>query len=221
MFGEVVFISEILGDVGYFDLDVLWAVNRILKVKVGDDEAGKIGARARQDTVDRDIDEFKMGNVCDNVARVSDVVAVNGGPCAVGIRFLGVDKTDNLGVGDLFASFDGDILITNEMKIVGALDILAGTVGSFTNSLTETTDFIEIGFIPNLREFGMNTQLVVIKELVCANVEYRHCPLGDESVREAVAGGLGGGENIFYVRACAVGNRLLVHHPCRQGRGCS
>ena len=39
-------------------MDILWAVDRSPKNKIVDVEAGNFGARARQDTVEHDLDEF-------------------------------------------------------------------------------------------------------------------------------------------------------------------
>ena len=128
---------------------------------------------------------------------------------------MGEDKIDHLGVGDFFVVADEDIFIVDEMKIVGAPDLLADTIGSFTDSLTETHKLIGIGFIPNLGEFGINAQMAVLKDFACVDVEHRHCPLGYESGMEVAAGGLGGDDAIGCTRESAVVVRLLGPHPCK------
>ena len=69
---------------------------------------------------------------------------------AFGIILLGEYKIDHLGVGDLFVEVRRDIIIIDEMKIDGVLDLLADTVRSFTNFLTEMLKLIVIVFIPNI-----------------------------------------------------------------------
>ena len=59
VFGEVVFIDKVLGNVNEFDSDVLRAVKRSFKVKIGYVEAGKPGAWSQQDTVEYQIENFQ------------------------------------------------------------------------------------------------------------------------------------------------------------------
>ena len=164
-------------------MDILWAVKRSLKVKIRDVKAGKIGSRARQDTDEHDIEEFKQGSVCTEVTRVAYVVAANGDPWAFWIIFFGEDKTDHLNVVDFFAAVNGGILIIDEMKNDGALDSLAGTAGSLIDSLTDTHKLVGIRCILNIGYFRMNEQLAVIKELACVVVKHRHFPIGSKSYR--------------------------------------
>ena len=63
---------------------------------------------------------------------------------------MGEYKIDHLGVGDLFVEVRRDIIIIDEMKIDGVLDLLADTVRSFTNFLTEMLKLIVIVFIPDI-----------------------------------------------------------------------
>ena len=144
VFSEVLFINKKMSKVGYFESDILWEVDRSLKNNIVDAEAGNFGVRARQDTVEHDIDELKRGSICANSTGLVYTVAINGDPCAVGIRFWGADKTDNLGVGYFFAAVNEDIFIIDEMKSVSALDCLSRTVRSFTNYFTETPEVVGI-----------------------------------------------------------------------------
>ena len=48
---EVVFVDEFLRDVGKFDSDIFWSVERCAKVEVFDVEAGKAGVWRGDDAV--------------------------------------------------------------------------------------------------------------------------------------------------------------------------
>ena len=65
------------------------------------------------------------------------------------------------------------------MEGVSSFDTLTSAVGYSANALTETTHFIEGGFIPNLGEFGMSAKLKIFEEIACVEVDHRHCPLGN------------------------------------------
>ena len=99
------------------------------------------------------------------------------------------------------------------MKSTSALDFLADTIRSFAYFLRETPELAGIGFVPNIGEFGMNSQFSVLKELASVNVEHSHLQLGYESGRYAVAGGLGRGDKIGCARALSVGYRFCGSSP--------
>ena len=115
VFGEDVFINKFLGNVGEFDSDVLWAVERIFEVKIGDVEAGKLGAWERQDTVEYQIEKFQRGSVGANISWLADVVATDRNAGVVGVGFLRADKTDELGVGDFLAMIHGDVFVVDNV----------------------------------------------------------------------------------------------------------
>ena len=50
--GEVIFINKFLRDVGKFDSDIFWLVERCAKVEVFDVKAGKAGIWCGYDAVD-------------------------------------------------------------------------------------------------------------------------------------------------------------------------
>ena len=130
VFGEVVFISKVLGNVHKFGSDVLWAVEISFKVKIGDVKAGKLGVWARQETVEYQIDGFQLGSVGTNISRVADMVATDRNSGAVGFGFLWVEITDDLGIGDVPPKIHWDFFVVDNMEGVSAFDMMTSAVGA-------------------------------------------------------------------------------------------
>ena len=86
-------------------------------VKVGDVNAGKIGAWARENSVNNSFDEFEGASVGTDITRVADAVATDGDSCSVVISFLGSNKTYHLGVGDFFASVGMNVFKVDDIKV--------------------------------------------------------------------------------------------------------
>ncbi len=55
---ELVFVNEFLGDVGKLDADVLWRVQRAVKIEVLEVHGGKPGITLGENTVEEQLDKF-------------------------------------------------------------------------------------------------------------------------------------------------------------------
>ena len=115
-----------------------------------------------------------------DVEGITDAVASNGDMSAVGIGFSGVDFADDLRVGDFLAAVGGDGVVVDDKEGVGAVDAFAGAFRVGFNALAETSEFIGVGFIPNLMKLGVLVELTVFKGLACFAVENWHCPFCEE-----------------------------------------
>ena len=144
MFGEVLFIDKVLGNVGKFGSGVLWAVERVFEVKIEDVKAGKLGAWARQDTVEYQLDKFQRGSVGANIAWVADMFVTNLNTGVVGVGFLRADNTDDLVLGDFLPMIHGDVFVVDKMEGVSAFDTMTSAIGASDNALTRTTHFIGV-----------------------------------------------------------------------------
>ena len=76
----------------------------------------------------------------------------------------------------------------NDKEGVGAVDALAGAFRVGFNALAETSEFIGVGFIPNLMKLGVLAELTVFGGLVCFAVENWHCPFCEKHDGVLVAG---------------------------------
>ena len=63
---------------------------------------------------------------------------------AVGIRFLGANKIDHFGIGDLLAAAVWNVLVADDLQGICAFDTLTCIGGVGTNALEEATKFIGV-----------------------------------------------------------------------------
>ena len=117
--------------------------------------------------------EFKGASVGADIAWIADAVTTNGDACSVGLGFLGTNKTHHLGVDDFFASVRRDVIKIDDVESVSSIDTFASAVGTNTNTLTEATQFIGVGFIPDGREPRMIAELPIFEELACVHIKDR------------------------------------------------
>ena len=76
MLHEVVFIDEVLRDVGELDFDVFRVVQRSAEIEVRDVEGAELGTFAgEKNTVNHELDKFKWSSFRANIAWVADSVA--------------------------------------------------------------------------------------------------------------------------------------------------
>ena len=68
--GEVIFIGKLLGDVGKFDFDVLWAVKWGTEAKCFYIEGSVFGALSGEDAVEKDVEKLQGCRVCTCVPKV-------------------------------------------------------------------------------------------------------------------------------------------------------
>ena len=80
------------------------------------------------------------------------MIAVNGDKRAVGIALLWADLANHFGVSGLFSAVGGYIFESDEVKGVGSFDTLASAVRGGANALAESTEFVQVGIVPDLVE---------------------------------------------------------------------
>ena len=107
VFCEVVFVDEVLRDVGKLDAAILWALEGGTEVEVFEVEAGKLGVASGQNAVDDELDKLERACGCANVARITDAVATNGVSCAMRVGFDGLHFAHHFGVSNLCAGRGG------------------------------------------------------------------------------------------------------------------
>ena len=172
--GEVVFCDEFFGDVGEADANVFGTIERSAEIEVVDVEGYESGAFERDDAIDHEIDKFEWGGFGADVAGVADTVAADGDASAVGIGFFGTDFANDLGVSDFFAAVGRDVVVVNYKEGDGAVDVLVGAFWVGAYALAEASEFVGVGFIPNLVELGVFAELTVFESLACFAVKNWH-----------------------------------------------
>ena len=145
-------------------MDIFGAVEWGLQIKVSYVEGAELGIFLGEDTVDHDFDQFERGCFGANVSCVADAVASDGDLCAIGVSFFWADFADDLGVGDFFASFVGNVVVVNDVEGFGALNAF-GAIWIGADALTEAAEFIGVGFAPDLFVFGVLEELAVFEGL--------------------------------------------------------
>ena len=91
------------------DTHVITSIERGAHIEVGNAKRGKPGVAARQDTVDKDLDEFQVDSGCTNITRIENAIATNGNMISIGVSFIGLDLTEYFGVGYLFYTFSRNV----------------------------------------------------------------------------------------------------------------
>ena len=175
---EVVFINEVLRDVGELDFDVFGTIQRGAEIEVGDVEGAEACTFAGENTVDHEFDQFKWCRFGADIAWVADAVAANGDAGSVGIGFFGAHFADHLGVGDFFAAVDGYVFVVYDVEGVCAFDSLAISTRVVSNALAETTKFVSIRLVPDGAELGVFAELAIFKGFACIVVYDRGGEVG-------------------------------------------
>ena len=108
---EILFVDELLGDVGQHYADVFWPVEWGLEVKVFDVKGDKRCALPRENAVEVEFYEIKRCSLGADVARVCDVL---GGDCdasAVGVGLFRSDASYNLQEGNALPAVGGNVFV--------------------------------------------------------------------------------------------------------------
>jgi hypothetical protein len=186
---EVVFINEVLRDVGELDFDVFRTIQRGAEIEVGDVEGAELGAFTGENTVNNELDKFKGSSFGANIAWVADSVAGYRDSGAVRISFLWANFADNIAVANFFETFGRNVSEVNDMEGICAVHRWLGGVRAFV-SLAETSKFFSIGRAPDVFVLGMFDELTVFKRFSSLMVE--DC-CGNEGIDGCVGtSGLGG-----------------------------
>ena len=167
---EVVFINEVLRDVGELDFDVFRTIQRGAEIEVGDVEGAELGAFAGENTVNHELDKFKGSSFGANIAWVADSVAGYRDSGAVRISFLWANFADNIAVANFFETFGRNVSEVNDMEGVGAIYRWLGGIRTF-ESLAETSEFFGVGGAPDVFVLGMFDELTVFKRFTRFVVE--------------------------------------------------
>ena len=91
------------------DTHVITSIERGAHVEVGNTKRGKPGVAARQDTDDKDLDEFQGDSGCANIPSIENVITTYGDTSLVGVRFLGLDLAYYFSVVDFFSAFSRNV----------------------------------------------------------------------------------------------------------------
>ncbi len=116
---EVVFLDELLRDVGELDANIFGIGHGSIKVEVLKVNGAEPCALPGEDTVEEEFDEFKGCGVGANVARIANPVSADGDTGSVRIILLWADFTDHHGMTDLLALVEGDVVVVNDKESVG------------------------------------------------------------------------------------------------------
>ena len=81
--GEIVFVDELIGDVGKFDTNIFEAIKRRAQIEILDAKASKFGTPTGQDTIENKLGKFEGTSRRADVTRVANEVATNGDARAV------------------------------------------------------------------------------------------------------------------------------------------
>ena len=186
---EVVFVDEVLRDVGELDFDVFRTIQRGAEIEVGDVEGAELGAFAGKNTVNHELDKFKWCSFRANIAWVADSIAGYRDSGAVRISFLWAHFADDIAVANFFETFGRNVGKINDMEGIGAVHRWLGGIRTVV-SLAETAEFFGIGGAPDVFVLGMLDELSIFQGFTGFMVE--DC-CGNEGIDGCVgASGLGG-----------------------------
>jgi hypothetical protein len=133
---EIVFVDELVGNIGELDADVFRVVETSSEIEVFDIVANKFGTWTRENAVDLDLEGFEGACVGADVAGIDDTIATDGDSSAIFFFFVGLDLANYLGVRDLFATFERDVFVSDDMKGFGALNAFLGAGRILADALT-------------------------------------------------------------------------------------
>ena len=112
--------------------------SRGLEVKVFYVKGDKLGALARKDAVDEQLDEIQGGSLGTDVSRICDVMAYNGDASAVGVRFVRAKSAHDFREGNSLAAVGRDVIVEDDVECVGAFySFLCGVLGVSANPLAQ------------------------------------------------------------------------------------
>ena len=138
-------------------------VKGCVQAEVGDVKDCKLGAFAREHTVEEDLEKFKRAGGGVDVAWVVDLVSANGDFSAVWILLVGVYFSDNFGVGYLFSTVVRYVLVVDEEEDIGAKDAPTCAIGASSNAPAQATKFFGVGLVPSVCVCGVLAELAVLK----------------------------------------------------------
>ena len=113
---DIVFLYEIVWNVGDFDTDILRMTKGGFSVEVFDVKADRFRARVREGAIDLNIESFKQACIGANFTRVDDVVVPNGDVSAVLFFLVWFVFANSFGVCDLPLSIGWGILVADGME---------------------------------------------------------------------------------------------------------
>jgi hypothetical protein len=170
---EVVFLDELVRDVGELDAHIFGVGHGSVKVEVFKVNGAEPCALPGEDAVEEELDEFKGCGVGASVARKANPVAAYGDTSSVRVILVWADFTDHHGVADLLALVEGDVLEVDEKEGVGTPYPLFGWRSSRANALAKPPELVSVGGIPHSLVAGVPTKLAMLEELTCSRVQDR------------------------------------------------
>ena len=96
-----------------------------------------------------ELDSDHVNRWCATVARVVEEIAAHHGSCAVGVLLLRAIIYTDLGIRDIAFAVIWDVLALDEYNSVG-------TFADSRDALSETSEFLCVGFAPQLCVLGVH-----------------------------------------------------------------
>ncbi len=116
---KLVFIDELVGGVQNFDANVFGLEHGRVKVDVFKINGTKACTFLREYTVEEELEKLQQRCVSTHIARVADVVATNGDPCAVRLVLVWTDFTYNHGMAYFLSLVQQDVVVVDAKERVG------------------------------------------------------------------------------------------------------
>jgi hypothetical protein len=116
---ELVFINELIRDVQDFEAKVFRLRHGSVKVEVLKINGAKVCTFSREYTVEEELKKFQGCCVSTQIARVTNVVATNGDPCAVRVIPVWIDFTYNHGMAYFLSLVQWDVVVDDAKECVG------------------------------------------------------------------------------------------------------
>ncbi len=109
--------------------------------------------------VDEELNNLQGSSFCAGVSRVADSVASDGGVNAVGVFLLGSDFTYHFHVCDFVAAASRYVGMHNRAEGVHAFNaLLVWQHRVLSNALAQASEFVSIGYVPNVLVWWMMPQ---------------------------------------------------------------
>ena len=185
---KIIFVDELVRNIGELNADVFGNIERSCEVEVFDIVTNEFSSGTREYTVDLKLECFERACVGSNIARIDDAIAANGDASALFFFFVGLDFTNHFSVCDLLASFRWNVFVSDDMKGFSTCNALLVASGILADALAETTKFVCIQAVPGVFVFGMTAEGAMLKQQAGGGVEDGEGPSIDDGAGEATTG---------------------------------
>ena len=157
----VVFVDEVLWDVGELDLRILRVVELCREVVVRDVVSDELRPFSGDDAVEEEFAEVEGSGFSSGITCVYAVMAHDGDMSAVSVVLFGAEFANNGCDGDAFRAIERDVAEEDGAEGIGVFDALAGALRFLAEALAEAAELFAIGDIPYWFKFGVAAKLAV------------------------------------------------------------